>query len=222
MANNATSIRDIGQINPLRKRKRARDLLIVLTSDNDVISDPKIIMEDGLIYSEENKWAFMHLEGVPHYRWGHPYEFPYEVESRLLVASEPIDPDYNSEFVNRVIPAATRKTTAGRKAAIRKEETAEGKFAYWVGGILALALFVQIVWGYYRADNAPPPAQQTQSAEVAQPTPVPAPDGTGNVDRPVNPALEAETPPLLEEFAQPLAPPSNGAGDGEGEKPPDG
>ena len=189
------SIRDIGRLGKFgRPSKRARDLLLVLTSDNDVVADPDIIMEDGLIYSEKNKWAFMHLESIPHYRWGNPYEFPYEVESRLMVASEPEEPEYNSEFVNKVLPVATRTTTAGRKAAIRKEETAEGKFAYYVGGLLALCLLLQVVWGYYRAGQEPPVIQQTAAVEIVPAAVEAAPDGGGAV----NPELEAAAAPLLD------------------------
>lgn len=208
----SNSIRDIGRMSRWRKKyKPAKDLLIILQSDNEVIADPDIIQDDGLVYSQEYKKAFMHLDAIPHYRWADPYEYPYEEESRLIVASEPVDPDFNSEFVNRVLPAATRKTTAGRKSAIDAKDTPEGWIAKFLVIVLCALLAVQVGFGFWLRANAPPPTITTAppaappNLEVTPPEP-----GAGETDPPpdggfmqVDPELEAE--PLLPKI-KPLQP----------------
>lgn len=212
IAMSSNSIRDIGRMNRWRKKyKPAKDLLIILQSDNEVIADPDIIQDDGLVYSQEYKKAFMHLDAIPHYRWADPYEDPYEEESRLIVASEPVDPDFNSEFVNRVLPAATRKTTAGRKSAIEAKDTPEGWIAKFLVITLCAILAVQVGFGFWLRANAPPPTDASAAPPAAPANLEVAPSAQDGETDPaenegfirVDPELESE--PLLPEII-PLGP----------------
>ena len=125
-----------------------RDLpnrLIVVRADGDVLVDPDVTQEHGLLISDKLGIAIPNIQQAVAYEWRDPDRPPVKAGGEYVVAHEPPPVTFQSRFLNWGLQAIFQAHFAGTTRAQRKEQKDATKWkAVWMA-LCAVVIVVGLV-----------------------------------------------------------------------------
>ena len=130
------------------------DVLYTLRADNNMVVDNDVRQDDGLIYSMQERQAFIWFPSIPLMRWSDPNQPPYLSQQVFFVAHEMDDPARISRAVNGVMEACINKAAAGEDHVGNPEVDTLGKTAIIAIIVAGLIFLVALLLAYSNSDRS--------------------------------------------------------------------
>ena len=96
-----------------QSERKANDQLLIMTHDGDLIRDPKVRQEMGLLFSDRNRWALPTIPAAPEYEFLRDGQQPVKKSAKFVYRHDPPMPTDNAMVMNRVLRAVMNMSEKG-------------------------------------------------------------------------------------------------------------
>ena len=148
------------------------DTLTVFKADWDIVVDPHVYYELGMLVSPDNGWTISDPQIVGELRWGNPEYGPFSIGYEYAAVSERNDVGDDDLWVNRRSEAWYKAASRGNlKTQRSKPLTARSSDLALI--VVCIVFFVVFVLAPFVVEPAPDPADNAQNAVQTAVAPTP-------------------------------------------------
>ena len=155
---------------PFRKKGPDEDdLLIMIRGDGNILFDPKVRQDLGLLHSDSLDMSLTRVEQVPLWHWPRRDDWPVKKGAAFVYAADPPPPQHVSEVMNKILPECYRAALSGNSYRQRRRQRTMN-ILRTLGGTVVIMAFVMafVVLPAIHATKAAPVVPSTGAVETTR------------------------------------------------------